>query len=156
MAERPTPEPVVRTIPASQANEPKVRKVGAAPATQAAPAPVREPEVKRRKIMRPVKDDEGNIDYDSIPSGKEFKDKDGSVYKFVDNPNFDPDKAGSKPRAKMKITAQNGAGIKRAPPPDKNMLEMYSAQQSGNTVSKFNMDTGMAANHGMPSPGKDY
>lgn len=140
------PEPVVKVMPASTAPEPKIAKVAASK-----PVSTPEPQNKRRRVMRPLKDDEGKIDYDSIPSGKEFKDVDGSVYKFVDNPNFDPSIPGSRARAKKKLTAQvSGADIKRHPPPDKHMLETYSQIQSATTVDKFNLATMASASDSIP------
>src|SRR5579859_994322 len=127
----PKPKPVAKKAPPVAPTPPKRQ---AAPPTQpigkqAAPG-------GKKKPPRVKRDEDGNVDYDRVPSNLPFKDVDGATYIFRDNPNFDPDKPGSKPRAKMKMTTQaQGGDIKRLPFPSKHEMEAISYSQSERTVN---------------------
>jgi hypothetical protein len=139
-------EPVVKTV-AAQPPTPTVRKVAAQPPAQpkrvqadtakpkAAPAPAG-PVAKAGKTKAPrvKKDAAGEPDYDSVPSGTPFKDVDGTMCKFVDNPNYDPGREGSRPRTKLKIQGQVRAVSGGFPPPTKDQLTMLSQVQAMETI----------------------
>jgi hypothetical protein len=144
-------EPVVKKVEAPAT--PQVRKVQAqqqaksaqrteavgksAPKAKAKPQPAPSQTVaangkKKPGKVRPSAD--GTFDYDRIPSKTPFTDVDGQVYKFVDNPNYDPDRKGSKPRTKLKVTNQvRGTGA--IPTPNKMQMEAITASQSMETVN---------------------
>ncbi len=142
-------DPVVKKVEAPKA--PTVKKVASqqpkkvertelqgkpAPAARAKPQPGPNQTVagKKTKPAKVVKDAEGKPDYESMPSGQVFKDVDGNLYKMVDNPRFDPEVKGSKPRTKLKVTNQV-KGVGAFPTPNKQQMEAITASQSQDTVN---------------------
>ncbi len=141
MGELPS-EPVVKQVQAPAA--PQVRKVQAqqqprkpqAPAAAAPKAPPSKPSpgAAGKKPIKVTKAADGTADYENTPSMQVFKDVDGQLYKFVDNPNFDPDRKGSKPRTKIKVTNQVRSA-RALPTPNKMQMEAITASQSMETVN---------------------
>jgi hypothetical protein len=140
----PVSEPVVKTVSAPVA--PQVRKVQsqlppkqvAKPVAPKAPAakaskPAAKPGAKKTPA-RVSKSSDGKPDYSKMPNGEVFKDVDGQLYKMVDNPNFDPDRKGSKPRTKLKVTNQvRGQGA--FPTPTREQMSAITAAQSQDTIN---------------------
>jgi hypothetical protein len=129
------PVPSVRKIVPKPPKTPPVAPAAAAPLTP--PSGPKKP----RKVPEAPVNAKGEIDLDKIPSGEVFKDpKDNQLYKMVDNPNFDPERPGSRPRTKMKVTAQvRGQG--RTPMPTGEQLSQISQNQSAaaaNTAQSAN------------------
>jgi hypothetical protein len=101
--------PVKPTVPTVRKIQTTVKKPGGStppkkPPTQAPPAA--SAAAKPKKPLKPKKDADGEVDYEAIPSGTVFTDTDGQLYRFLDNPNFNPENPRSKPRTKMKVTTQ--------------------------------------------------
>ncbi len=147
----PTVEPQVKKIQAPVG--PQVRKVQTksqqvktetkpAPKPQAAaPAP---PAPGKKKPLKPQKNTDGEIEYETIPTGEVFRDKDKQLYKFVDNPNFDPSVKNSKPRSKIKVTNQVRP-INALPMPQDSQMSAITAAQAMETVG-----AGHSASAGSP------
>lgn len=111
--------------------QPKAPQKAPAPAPQAPPKPVK----GEKKLPKVKVAEDGSVDYDRVPSNVHFTDTDGLVYQFKDNPHFDPDKPGSKPRAKVKVSTQvKGDGLNRLPFPDRHSMEAITMTQSSATV----------------------
>lgn len=143
-------DPVVKKVEAPKA--PTVRKVAAQQQSvqqtdlrgKPAPKPPTKPQAKpgatvaaggkKGKPGKVLKAADGTPDYANMPSQTVFTDVDNQLYKFVDNPNFDPEKKGSKPRTKLKVTNQvRGTGA--LPTPNKMQMEAISASQSMESVN---------------------
>lgn len=97
------PQPAPPTVRKVQTQPPPPKRPGSAPPAAAAPQQPGKP--KKPPKVKP--DSNGQVDYDLIPSGEVFKDQDGRLYKMVDNPRFDPDVKGSKPRTKISVNTQS-------------------------------------------------
>jgi hypothetical protein len=156
------PEPTVRKVSQpdlpqvrkqSEPPTPKVRKQGAkkkpvvqtklhakpqpqAQEKQPVQAKTEKPASAAKKPIKPKVNSDGEFDYDSIPTGKEFTEKDGTVWKFVDNPNFDPNDPNSKPRAKIKVTGQVRPST-AVPMPTGHQLEAITHSQSVQAVNNI-------------------
>lgn len=129
------PTPTVRKVPSQQVKvEPKRPQAVAKPKPAAVAQNTVASKPGKPKAPKVKKNEAGEPDYDSIPSGTPFKDVDGTMCKFVDNPNFDPAREGSKPRTKLKITGQVRAAGTGFPAPNKQQLEAMSLAQSSATV----------------------
>lgn len=143
MVEKTSDPPAVRKVQ-SQPAAPTVRKVktdGGSKPPQAAPAqatpipPQPQPKPKgEKKPLKPKPGADGTIDYEEIPSGEVFKDTDGRFYKMVDNPRFDPDIKGSKPRTKISVTTQVKTP-RSLPMPQGAQLSAVTAAQSMEAVN---------------------
>lgn len=137
-------DPVVKKVEAPKT--PTVKKVAAQPQTdlrgkpapaaptKPTPGPGKTVAGKKGKPPKVKPGANGAIDYGSIPSKTPFTDTDGNIYKFVDNPNYDPERKGSKPRTKLKVTNQVRA-TGAFPTPNKQQMEALSQQQSIDTVN---------------------
>lgn len=139
---KPTATPQVAK--AQKPTAPQVRKVQAA-TKPAQPKPAVAPAAPEKKPSAPAKggkkkplkvdaNEEGELDLDKIPTGEVFRDpRDKQLYKMVDNPNFDPDKEGSKPRSKIKVTNQVRP-TNAIPIPQGHQMSSITAAQSMETV----------------------
>jgi hypothetical protein len=153
-------EPQVKMVEAPKT--PTLRKIQAQqqqPAPRTAPPAPSKPQPgpgktatagKGKKPPKAKPGADGTVNYDSIPSKTPFTDTDGQIYKFVDNPNYDPDKKGSKPRTKLKVTNQV-RGVGAMPTPNKAQMEAITASQSMEAVN-----SGVSASASSPfGAGKD-
>jgi hypothetical protein len=131
------PVPTVRKVPAQTKPALQPSKKPAAPPAKKPPVKPQPPARNGKKHRQPGKvaiNDDGTPDYESIPTQETFADVDGALCKMVENPAFNPDVKGSKPRSKVKITSQ----VKVAggfPPPNRYQMESLSQSQSMETIS---------------------
>lgn len=128
----PAPAPVAKKVELPPAPVAKKAAAQPQPPKPQARRPQAPATAKKPKPKVPPKKG-GAVDYDSIPSNEVFTDTDGQQYKFVDNPRFDPDVEGSKPRTKLKVTNQVGSP-RAIPMPTGDQMSLVTETQARQTI----------------------
>lgn len=124
--------PAVAPAPASKKPPAKASQAPARPKQKKPAPPPPKPQQTQAQpgVLQRVED----MAYEDIPLGQVFRDIDGKLYKRVGNPNYDPDRQGSKAWSKILVQVQVGNAA-RLPMPTGSALEAVTASQAQQTLA---------------------
>ena len=131
--------PQVKTIKTNKPPTPGKPPAKKPPQTPPAAAAAKPPKNAPKKPFKPKVNPNGELDYDNIPTGEMFKDKDGQFYKYVPHPQED------NTRIKIKVTGQVRNPQALPMPSSKQQMEAISHSQATASIN-----TGAPGNTNFP------